>query len=149
MNFRGSIQRNLDLKGRIMLPPELREILFSRSPDGSLVLTTYDNCIVAFPKPEWEAFEERIHSVSGGSEVFRAFRRRAVGGAEDQRLDAQGRIRLSHELLKYAGIENGAILVGQGKRFEIWEPARLDAHLNRDFSGVAEEIAEKGIDFVF
>ncbi|MDR1489311.1 MAG: division/cell wall cluster transcriptional repressor MraZ [Desulfovibrio sp.] len=149
MNFRGSIQRNLDPKGRVMLPPGFREILFSRSPDGSLVLTAYDDCIVAFPKPDWEVFEEKIHSVTGGSETFRAFRRQVAGKAWDVRMDAQGRILLSSELLKYARIENEATLVGQGRRFEIWEPSRLNAHLDRDYSGIAEEIAGRGIDFVF
>jgi MraZ protein len=141
--------RNLDPGGRIMLPPEFRKVLHSRSAEGKAVLTTYDGCIVAFPLPDWEEFEQGLNSVNNPPRNVRDFRRLVLGGAEEAAADAQGRIRLSREHAGYAGIEAEATLVGQGPRFEIWSPQRLRPVLEKNYDDVAQAIAETGIDFGF
>ena len=37
--------------------------------------------------------------------------------------DSEGRISLTTKLLKHAKIKNSMLFVGQGKTFQIWEPA--------------------------
>ena len=132
-----------------MLPPEFRDILASRSPGGKAMLTTYDGCIVAFPMPDWEEFEEKINSIKNPPRNVRDFRRLVIGGAEEMLLDAHGRIRLSREHMSYAAIDGEATLVGQGPRFEIWSPARLTPVLEKSYDDVAQAIADAGIDFGF
>ena len=149
MYFRGRILRNLDPKSRLVLPPEFREILLSRSPEGRVVLTTYDGCVVGFPLPDWEEFEHKMNRIKNPSKAVRFFRRLVIGGAEELAVDGQGRVRLSRELMKYAGIDREAVLMGQGQRFEIWAPATLDAALDQDFDDVATALAETGIDIGF
>ncbi len=148
MKFRGKSNRSLDAKGRLMLPPEFREILLSRSSEGRLVLTTYDNCIVGFPLPDWLEFEEAINNVKNPSRQVRNFRRLVVGGAEEMSADAQGRIRLSKVQLDYAGIGPEAILMGQGARFELWQPERLNTVISGDFDDVSEELQDS-LNFIF
>ena len=147
MYFRGRSLRNPDPKGRLTLPPDFREILLSRSGEGKVVLTTYDRCVVGFPLPDWEAFEEGMNRIKNPPRNVRDFRRLVIGGAEFMELDAQGRVRLSREHMQYAGIEREATLVGQGQRFEVWSPERLAPVLAQDFDDVARAIAETGIDF--
>lgn len=149
MYFRGRSLRNTDPKGRLMLPPEFREILLSRGGGGGVVLTTYDGCVVGFPLPDWEEFEEKINHIKNPARNVRDFRRLVIGGAEAMEVDAQGRVRLSREHMQYAGIEREAMLVGQGPRFEVWSPERLAPVLARNFDDVAGAIAESGIDFGF
>lgn len=149
MYFRGRSFRNPDSKGRLMLPPEFRGILSSRSEQGRVVLTTYDGCIVGFPLPDWEEFEETMNRIKNPPRNVRDFRRLVLGGAEEMALDAQGRVRLSREQMQYAGIEREVVLVGQGTRFEIWAPQRLAPILDQNFDDVAQAIAETGIDFGF
>jgi MraZ protein len=132
-----------------MVPPEFREILLSRSKEGRMVLTTYDGCIVAFPLPDWEEFEQKMNSVKNPPRSVRDFRRLVIGGAEETAQDAQGRIRLSREHVTYAAIDAEATLVGQGSRFEIWSPERLMPVLEKNYDDVARAIAETGIDFGF
>ena len=62
--FRGNIHRSLDSKGRLMLPPEYRDIICAASSAGSFVLTGFDECLVAYTLPEWEAFEEKIYGLT-------------------------------------------------------------------------------------
>ena len=54
--------------------------------------------------------------------------------------DSEGRISLTSKLLKHAKIKSSILFVGQGKTFQIWEPAifekfrasaRKKANLNR------------------
>ncbi len=149
MRFRGRTSRTLDPKGRLTLPPDFREILLSRSEDGRLALTTLDGCIVGFPWPDWEEFEEAINSIKNPARDVRDFRRLVIGGAEIMTADAQGRVRLSREQLSYAGIEKEAVLVGQGPRFEIWDASRLAPVLAKNFDDVANSMKESGLDFVF
>lgn len=149
MFFRGRSTRTADPKGRLMLPPEFREVLAARASDGKVVLTTYDDCVVGFPMPDWEDFEHKMNRIKSPSRLVRDFRRLVLGGAEVMPLDAQGRVRLCKEHMAYAGISADAVLVGQGARFEIWSPERLAPILEQDFEDVAKAIAETGIDFVF
>ncbi len=146
-HFRGQSYRTIDAKGRMLMPPEFREVLGSRAESASFVLTIYDNCIVGYPQPDWLDFEEKFAKIPNASRKIRDFRRKVLGGAEEQVLDSQGRVRLSRAHLEYAGIEHGIILVGQGKHFEIWDQERFKALLNQDFDDVADELSESGIDF--
>ena len=149
MYFRGRFLRSPDLKGRLALPPEFRETLLSRSSEGRVVLTTYDNCVVGFPLPDWEEFEHKMNHITNAPPIVRDFRRLALGGAEAMAVDGQGRVRLSREHMAYAGINGEATILGQGLRFEIWSPQRLAPVLEQNFADVAQAIAETGIDFVF
>lgn len=149
MYFRGRLHRSPDPKGRLVLPPEFREVLISRSSEGRAVLTTYDDCIVGFPLPDWEEFEDKMNRIKNPPRSVRDFRRLVLGGAEEMALDGHGRVRLSREHMQYAGIEREATLVGQGPRFEIWSPARLAPVLAQNFDDVAQAMAETGIDFGF
>jgi len=149
MYFRGRFLRSPDLKGRLALPPEFRETLLSRSSEGRVVLTTYDNCVVGFPLPDWEEFEHKMNHITNAPPIVRDFRRLVLGGAEAMAVDGQGRVRLSREHMTYAGITGEATIVGQGPRFEIWSPQRLAPALEQNFADVAQAIAETGINFVF
>ncbi len=147
--FRGQSYRSVDPKGRLMLPPDFRDALLQRSAEGKFVLTTYDDCLVAYPEALWLELEEKFARLRNSSRKLRDFRRLVLGGAEEQLPDAQGRIRLSRAHQEYAGISREVVILGQGDRFEIWDQARFKAVLEQDFDDVAEELAESGIDFSF
>jgi MraZ protein len=47
-----------------------------------------------------------------------------VGHATEVEVDGHGRIALSPELREFATLERSAMLIGQGKRLELWDEAR-------------------------
>ena len=148
--FRKSVHRSLDSKGRLVLPPEYRDIVCATSSSGSFVLTGYDNFLVAYTMPEWESFEEKIYQVQDPSPALSNFRRQIMGRAEELELDPQGRVRISHALMRLAGLSKDVLLVGgQGGTFEIWDTQRFDAlKLDRaELPLVAKELAQSGIAF--
>ena len=149
MQFRGQSYRSLDAKGRVVLPTDFREALSERSASASFVLTTYDQCLVGYPEPQWEELEEKFSRLRNSSRKMRDFRRLILGNAEVQIPDAQGRIRLSRAHMDYAGLESDVIVLGQIDRFEIWDQTRFKALLQQNFDDVADELADSGIDFSF
>lgn len=149
MRFRGQSYRSLDAKGRLVLPPEFRDALAAPPINGAFVLTTYDGCLVGYPAPLWQELEARFSRLRNSSRKLRDFRRLVLGGAEDQAVDGQGRLRLSRAHMDYAGLDHDAVVVGQGETFEIWDQGRFKALLAQDFDDVADELAESGIDFSF
>ncbi|MCT4535510.1 division/cell wall cluster transcriptional repressor MraZ [Halodesulfovibrio sp.] len=147
MYFRGRSHRSLDNKSRVMLPTAFRDILLSRSEGGKLVLTTYDRCVMGFPLPDWEEFEQKFHRLKNPSLKLRHFRRLVIGGAEEIVVDKQGRIRLPADHVSYGGLQKEIVLVGQGSKFEIWDKTRFEELMALDFDDVADELTESGIDF--
>ena len=61
--------------------------------------------------------------------------------ANDLSLDKSGRVLIPSILREYAGFDKNIILVGQGKRFEIWGESQWE--LGRD-SWLAEDFSEEG-----
>ena len=154
-----------------MLPPDYRgllslcmekpshEVLSPHSGDQApgqnglvsevkVVLTTFDHCITAFPWQDWLLLEEKFSRIANPSASIRAFRRLFLGGAEEQTIDAQGRIRLSADHRDYAGIQGEVTILGLINRFEIWdtEKYRLSTE-GQDMTNIAEDLASSGIDF--
>jgi len=147
--FRKSFHRSLDAKGRLMLPPEYRDIICAASGSGSFVLTGYDDFIVAYTMPEWEAFEEKLYQVQEPSAALSDFRRQMRGRAEELELDPQGRVRISQALMRFAGLSKDVLLVGQDSTFEIWDTQRFEG-LKLDRAArplLAKELAQSGIEF--
>ena len=166
MYFRGRTSRTIDPKGRLVLPPDYRESLLVREKamnsssseldPGSdaeeqvaqFVITTFDNCLLAYPWPDWIELEKKFTRISNPSPKVRTFRRLFLGGAEVHSLDAQGRIRLSQDHRDYAKLEKEVTLVGLIERFELWNPAMLKSSMEQQpISDVSDELAASGIDF--
>ena len=160
MIFRGRFLRSVDTKGRLILPQELREAMAAQpeventSPSlpvrtkESFMLTTYDNCLVAYRLEDWMELEKKFMKIFNPSPRVRAFRRLVIGGAELQCPDAQGRILLSPDHRAYAKIDREATILGLVEHFEIWNPSLLRTSMSSEnLEGVSEELAATGINF--
>lgn len=112
------------------------------------ILTTYDQCLVAYLWHDWLKLEEKFARLSNASAGVRAFRRLIIGGAEEHSFDTQGRIRLSSDHKEYANIDKEVVVLGLVNRFEIWSPKRLKANLEiPNLDDVSNELRDSGIDF--
>jgi len=59
------------------------------------------------------------------------WKRLLVGFAEEVELDASGRLLVSPELRKFAGLEKQVMMVGQGSHFEIWNHGTWEKQLEQ------------------
>ena len=107
-----------------MLPARYRERL-SETCAGQLVITidTDQPCLLIYPLPEWEAIEEKIESLPSFNPTTRRIQRLLIGHATEVEVDANGRLLLATPLRDHARLDKKVVLVGQGKKFELWDEA--------------------------
>ena len=119
--FRGLNTVNLDAKGRLAVPMKYRQLLVDLCA-GRLVATidTEERCLLIYPVEEWEIIQAKIEALPSFNPSARRIQRLLIGHATDIELDANGRILLSQPLREYAQLEKETILLGQGKKLELW-----------------------------
>ena len=103
------------------LPTRYRESVHERC-DGQMIATidTEERCLLLYPLPEWLEIERKIEALPSFNKAARRVQRLLIGHATDVDMDKSGRIVLPPVLRQYAHLEKEIMLVGQGKKFEIW-----------------------------
>lgn len=130
--FRGINGLNIDAKGRIAMPTRYRERLQLDSKSGLVItIDTEVKCLLLYPMPEWEEIEKKLAALPSFNPAARRIQRLLVGHATDVEMDGQGRILLPPMLREYAGINKRVVMVGQGKKFELWDQAHWDESRDR------------------
>ncbi|MDP1573683.1 MAG: division/cell wall cluster transcriptional repressor MraZ [Coxiellaceae bacterium] len=127
--FRGLSAGQIDSKGRITIPANYRTLMVEES-SGSLVVTIdpEEKILLLYPFPAWQVIEEKLESLPSFQPAARRIQRLLLGHATEVELDRQGRILLPTLLRDYADLDKNVMLVGQGKKIEIWsEPLWEDA----------------------
>lgn len=149
--FRGLSSINIDDKGRMTIPSQYR-LPITEGAHDELVLTidTEERCLLLYPRPQWQIIEEQIERLPSFHPASRRIQRLLIGHAHDLQLDSHGRILLPQVLRDYAGLNKEVVLVGQGKKFEIWDntqwsssrEAWLKNTLNADDHTIPPEMLE-------
>ena len=142
--FRGVSNLSLDAKGRIVLPARYRERLLEIC-HGELIVTidTEQPCLLIYPLPEWELIEEKSEALPSCNPTTRRIQRLLIGHATEVEVDANGRMLLSNPLREYAQLGKKVVLIGQGKKFELWDEAiwsqRMESWLREPVDGETPE----------
>ena len=127
--FRGVAELVLDAKGRLAIPARHRDDL-ATSGNGRVIVTA-DNggCLLIYPLAAWEPIEAQLMALSSFDERIRSLQRLLVGHADEVDVDAAGRILIPPALRRYAGLDRRVVLVGQGRKLELWDEARWQAQV--------------------
>lgn len=119
--FRGLTAINLDAKGRMAIPKRYRDIIEEDGTNQVVVtIDTEQRCLLMYPYPEWEKIEAKLAELPSFNPTTRRIQRLLMGHATELELDRNGRILLPQLLREYAAIDKNVMLVGQGKKFEVW-----------------------------
>lgn len=122
--FRGQFEHAIDEKGRLSIPAKFREAL---RKEKTLVLTSSDAYLTAYPLKEWRALEDRLRANPKFKREQRDFLRFVYSSAEDVAMDSQGRILVPQGLRQRAGIMREVIIIGLMDTIEIWDKGRWAA----------------------
>lgn len=119
--FRGLNTISLDAKGRLAIPTKYRERLAELCA-GHLVVTidTEERSLLIYPVNEWEVIEAQITALPSFNKAARRIQRLLLGHATDVEIDSSGRILLPQSLRDYAGLDKETVMIGQGKKLELW-----------------------------
>lgn len=130
--FRGINGVNIDAKGRMVMPTRYRDRL--QHNDRSCVVMTIDTeekCLLLYPLAAWEDIENKLASLPSFNPAARRIQRLLIGHATEGDIDNNGRLLLPPLLREYASLDKSAVLVGQGKKFELWDEAHWQSRRNQ------------------
>ena len=93
---------------------------------GRVVVTahTEERCLLVYPESQWQEILPKIESLPSFNKAARRIQRLLIGYATPLEMDANGRILLPLPLREYANLEKKTMLIGQGKKFELWSEDR-------------------------
>ena len=139
--FLSIYENKLDKKGRVSVPSSFRSYLSNLGYNGVICYPSFNNqSIEAWPQDRIEKISNSIDALNPFDEKKDFFSTSILSESINLQFDSEGRISLTSKLLKHAKIKNSMLFVGQGKTFQIWEPAifekfkisaRKKANLNR------------------
>ncbi len=128
MNYRGINNLALDAKGRMAMPSRYRDRLLEGCGGRLVVTVDIDHCLLIYPLPEWEVIEAKLVELPALNKQARLLQRLLIGHATECEMDGQGRILLPTTLRDFAGLTKKIVLIGQGKKFEIWDEETWDVN---------------------
>ena len=118
--FHGAAVITLDAKGRVAIPTRHRAALLEAG--RSLVLTAHpDGCVLIYPQASWQPVREKVAAFPSFDPKASWWKRLLLGFEEHVSPDGSGRILLPGALRAHASLQREAMMVGQGRYFELWD----------------------------
>lgn len=145
-HFRGRSDHVLDSKGRLSIATRFREVL-RRQYDERLMVTSWKNCLRAYPLPQWEEMEMTLrNSDRKNPQMIKLIR--WMSGAEECALDKQGRILIPPKLRDEGGVSKEIVANGMLTYFEIWDKetwSKVNQPTADDFTKFEETLFDLGL----
>ncbi len=126
--FQGETAITIDDKGRLAIPVAFRELVARDC--GNVLISTYNpyepGSLWLYPLAEWEQVRDQVNALPSAIRAHRNMQLKLVGAATRLEPDGSGRILLPASQRSAAGIEKKAVLLGMGRKLELWSE---QAHL--------------------
>jgi MraZ protein len=140
--FFGTYHHNLDAKGRVNIPAQLRKQI-SADSQGQLLITKgiKDGCLFIYPQDNWSKIISELESQPRTEENRNALR---IFTAESflAELDAQGRVMIPSKFLQEYGLAKEVVIVGVSDKMEVWNPGAY-RKLAEQNSGLHQDLVKK------
>jgi MraZ protein len=136
----------LDAKGRLAIPARFREVL-DKAEDDCLVITSHKNCLWAYTRKDWQIVEQKALQLSEHDLAAIAYFDFFISGAQECPLK-NGRVTIPLELREEAKLQREVVLVGQLKKFTIWDKDRWQeafARAKEEFPKASQSLAAMGL----
>ena len=134
--FHGAAVITLDAKGRVAIPTRHRTALLEGAE--TLVLSAHpEGCVLIYPETAWEPVRAKVEGFPAFHPQASWWKRLLLGMEEHVSPDASGRVLLSPALRLHARLEREAMMVGQGRYFELWDSAVWSTKLGQALAGAA------------
>lgn len=124
--FFGEYSRNVDDKGRITIPTSFRNDL---GEGNFLIVCGSGEFLSVYTSDDWgEYFDKLYLDDEKGREAELKELRKIARTVQQVKFDAQGRVGIPDKHRKHAGIGDNdeIVIIGVGKRIEIWHKDKLE-----------------------
>ena len=127
--FVSTFTNRLDAKGRVSIPAQYRSVLAVDGFEGLYCCPTLDRQAVDAGGNRFrEAIRASLANFEPFSEDHELLSTTLIGESEVIKYDKEGRMVLTDSIRAHAGITDQVTFVGQGYKFQIWEPERFLAY---------------------
>lgn len=122
--FSGTFRHLMDTKHRVTIPSRWRQ---GEQDEVYLLPSSDNNYLYALPPTEFQKVNDKLNSNPNISAADRQkFARYYFSRALHCVIDRQGRLLITEDFLRLAGLGTEVLLVGAYDRFEIWSPDRWE-----------------------
>lgn len=137
--FMGEYHRNLDDKGRLIIPADFRKqigdkMIFTKGMDGR---------IFGYTQEAWRKIQAKLAHLPLTKRNARKFTRLFYSGAMESEFDKQGRVNLTTTLKQHAELKKECVIVGVSDRIEIWSLKNWESfeeEANSNYDDIAENL---------
>ena len=125
MRYYGTYHRNLDSKGRLLIPSKLSE----EGIDEVFVVRGHEGCLSIYDPEGFEALMAKYAAMDFEDPAQRLKMRMAFASVHPTKVDAVGRVLLGKQLLEDYGIGEAITLIGVFDHIEVWDEASYARYL--------------------
>ena len=126
--FVGRHVNKIDKKGRVSVPKPFRATLNARGMASLYVYPRFkQNALEACDEAFMTRLSQSLDDLDMFSDEQDDLASVILANAHELSFDPEGRIMMPKELAAFAELKNEAVFVGQGPRFQIWEPTAFAA----------------------
>ncbi len=129
----GEYPCKVDPKGRLRLPSGLLDQLPVEEQDQFVVNRGLERCLMLYPKRVWDERSALVNELNDFDTQARLFKRAFYRGATPLKRDGSDRLNLPNQLLEWAGIGEGeVVLAAVNDKIEIWAAAAYEAQMEEE-----------------
>ena len=140
----GTYECKIDVKGRLMLPVNLKKQLGDHLNESFIVKrSVFQNCLELHPFSEWKLTMKKINKLNKFVKKNNDFIRMYNAGVRIVDLDSNGRLLIPKDLSKVYFSNNEIVLTSAINIVEIWDKKQYENLINNsadDFANLSESV---------
>lgn len=145
-DFVSNFTNRLDAKGRVSVPAPFRAALTREAYEGVYCFpSTHLPAIDAGGNALLGEIQKRVDSFTTLTPQHDFLSMALFGNSENLKLDSDGRVILSEALRAHAGITDQVTFVGQGYKFQMWNPERYQLHREEAMKAALQVLASQQV----
>jgi MraZ protein len=147
--FIGEYYCKLDVKGRMLIPSDVRKQLSPVDQEQFVISRGVDDCLSMYTSSEWMMVMSKLRKLNRFKSKDRKFARMFQKGATKIAVDGNGRLLLPKGLLSWAGIKKELVIVANVDLWEIWDRKTYESMMKDDwdeFDQLAHEVMGESSD---
>ncbi len=126
--FLSTSVNKIDKKGRVSVPSAFRAALEKESFAGVVLIPSQNHdCLEGFAYSAMQEIARRLDEFDMFSADQEDLAASVFGEAVQLGFDKEGRIMIGEDLMAQANLEEQAVFVGMGSKFQIWSPEAYEA----------------------
>ena len=131
INLIGTYECKIDVKGRLLLPVNLKKQLGDHVNESFIVRrSVFQNCLELHPFSEWKLTMEKINKLNKFVKKNNDFIRMYNAGVRIVDLDSNGRLLIPKDLSKIYFSNNEIVLTSAINIVEIWDKKQYENLIN-------------------